>query len=120
MRVKLLARDQNNYIQYGDLFDLSITLAELNKQPDCIEKNIVLAFLQKPYAFAFQTKKIIMQALRKYDHIKNCFELWEALDEIREYDYFSLFDVDDEIFPACDLDLIYNMEELLSDETIFN
>ena len=61
-----------------------------------------------------------MQCLRKYDHINNCCELWEALDEVRAYDYFFLFDLDEEIFPASDLDLIYNIEELLSDEENFS
>ena len=113
MRVKLLARRQDEHVQYGEIFDLNMTLSELKKQSDCIERDIVLAFLQEPYAFSFQTKKRIMQCLRKYDHIKNCFELWEALEQMREYDYFFLFDLDEEIFPASKLDLIYSMEELL-------
>ena len=103
----------NKYMQYGDLFELEVTLQELYKQSSCIEKDIVIAFLERHHAFSFQVKKRIMQCLRKYDHIKNCFELWEALEHMTEYDYFFLFDIDDNIFPPCNLDLIYTIEELI-------
>lgn len=53
-----------------------------------------------------------MQALRHFDEVGVCNEIWEVLDSLNEYDYFCFFnpDIDDE--SCTEFDLIYNIEEL--------
>lgn len=53
-----------------------------------------------------------MQALRHFDEVGVCNDIWEALESLNEYDYFCFFnpDIDDE--PCTEFDLIYNIEEL--------
>ena len=59
--------------------------------PNSLHKTIALRFLAGNEAFDFSSKKIIMQALRKFDEIGLAFDVWEALSDMKDFDYFFLY-----------------------------
>lgn len=70
-----------------------------------------MSFLNEKFSYPNKLKKRVMQALRHFDEVGVCNEIWEALDQINNFDYFCFFNDEISNTPLNELDLIYDIGE---------
>lgn len=110
MLLKLFFNINGSNNQIG-CWDDTITVSQLKKLPQTLERDIVLTFLEERYLlYSLESKKRIMQALRHFDEVGICNDLWEGLDMISSANYFYLSG--NQELPS-DCTLIYDIEDFV-------
>ena len=91
---KLLFGKSINDLNLYDELNLISTINQLSKMPDSENKEIVMKLMtHSDIIYPTSDKKRIMQALRNFDEIGRCNEIWEFLDYLNNDEdalYFQL------------------------------
>ena len=114
---KLLHYSNNKYYILGE-WELTSTIKQLEKLPKTLNRDIILNFLNSKYLYSFHIKKRLMQALRHFDEVGVCNEIWEALDSLTETEcgHFCFFDDNVNTFPCNEFDLVYDIKEIIDEK----